>query len=142
MCAGSGFLLAVLWFDLMFDVQARRTPVTPETVRSIGTYYRRVTTDAAPMNVLVATAMLVTMVALVVEIVIGPRAAGIACLPLVALAVGLATTRTVPTAVRIGQTEDHADPGVAVACRTVLRDHQMCFVLILTVLVIQLVSAA
>ena len=24
--AGAGFLLAVLWFDLMFDVQALRTP--------------------------------------------------------------------------------------------------------------------
>lgn len=27
--AGAGFLLVVLWFDLMFDVQTRRYPVGP-----------------------------------------------------------------------------------------------------------------
>ncbi len=43
--AGAGFLLAVLWFDLMFDVQARGT-VTDDAIASISAYYRRVTTDA------------------------------------------------------------------------------------------------
>ena len=60
--AGAGFLLAVLWFDLMFDVQVRHDPVDPAAVRSIAGYYRRVTTDARPMNRLVALAMLVTLV--------------------------------------------------------------------------------
>jgi hypothetical protein len=27
--AGAAFLLAVLWFDLMFDVQCQRSPETP-----------------------------------------------------------------------------------------------------------------
>jgi hypothetical protein len=39
---GAGFLLAVLWFDLMFDVQAlrERGPVLPEAVlTSIAAYY-------------------------------------------------------------------------------------------------------
>ena len=46
--AGAGFLLAVLWFDLMFDVQTRRSAanVLPtEVLASISAYYRRVTTD-------------------------------------------------------------------------------------------------
>ena len=45
----AGFLLAVLWFDLMFDVQVSATPAgeLPEQVlASIAGYYRRVTTTA------------------------------------------------------------------------------------------------
>src|SRR5260370_980869 len=58
--AGAGFLLAVLWFDLMFDVQVAGHvgAVLPDPVLgSIAAYYRRVTTEARPMNRLVAAAM-------------------------------------------------------------------------------------
>jgi hypothetical protein len=63
--AGAGFLLAVLWFDLMFDVQARgHGREIPADVRaSIAAYYARVTTAARPMNRLVAAAMSSTIVA-------------------------------------------------------------------------------
>ena len=38
--AGAGFLLAVLWFDLMFDVQALGGGVLPEDkLASIADYY-------------------------------------------------------------------------------------------------------
>ena len=43
--AGAGFLLAVLWFDLMFDVQTRKHTgdlLPPEVLASISAYYRRV----------------------------------------------------------------------------------------------------
>ncbi len=55
--AGAGFLLAVLWFDLMFDVQTlrHRTGVLPKPVLdSIAGYYGRVTGAARPMNLLIA----------------------------------------------------------------------------------------
>jgi hypothetical protein len=57
--AGAGFLLAVLWFDLMFDVQTRKHTgdLPPEVLASISAYYRRVTTEAYPMNRLVALVM-------------------------------------------------------------------------------------
>ena len=61
--AGAGFLLAVLWFDLMFDVQALRhrgREVPEDAVASIAAYYRRVTTTARPMNRLAAV-MLATL---------------------------------------------------------------------------------
>ena len=55
--AAAGFLVAVLWFDLMFDVQVlrhRHHGVLPEPVLvSIAGYYRRVTTTASPMGRLV-----------------------------------------------------------------------------------------
>ena len=72
---GAGFLLAVLWFDLMFDVQVlahRRRPELPEpALASIAGYYRRVTTTARPMNRLVGVAMLATLAAIVVELARG-----------------------------------------------------------------------
>src|SRR5579864_6445207 len=71
---GAGFLLAVLWFDLMFDVQVRKHtgPVLPATVlTSISAYYRRVTTEAFPMNRLVALVMVLTLASIVAEIVQG-----------------------------------------------------------------------
>ena len=64
--AGAGFLLAVVWFDLMFDVQVigTRERELPEPVlASIAGYYRRVTTAARPMNRLVAAVMLALAVA-------------------------------------------------------------------------------
>src|ERR1700730_13055087 len=72
--AGSGFLLAVLWFDLMFDVQTRRhtgAVLPPQVLTSISRYYRRVTTEAYPMNRLVAAVMLLTLAAICAEIVQG-----------------------------------------------------------------------
>src|SRR3989442_7537499 len=64
---GAGFLLAVLWFDLMFDVQVlehRAGDLPEEVLTSIAGYYRRVTTSASPMNRLVAAAMLASLVAI------------------------------------------------------------------------------
>jgi hypothetical protein len=57
---GAGFLGAVLWMDLMFDVQVRghRGRELPEEVlTSITSYYRRATTQARPMNRLIALVM-------------------------------------------------------------------------------------
>lgn len=59
----AGFLLAVLWFDLMFDVQVLAyvsVAELPESVlSSIAAYYGRVT--SASMNFLVALVMLVAV---------------------------------------------------------------------------------
>ena len=74
--AGAGFLLAVLWFDLMFDVQTARVRdgVLPEAVlASIAGYYGRVTTGARPMNRLVAAAMLLTLGSIVAQLARGDR---------------------------------------------------------------------
>ncbi len=140
---GAGFLLAVLWFDLMFDVQARRAPVDPGAVRSIATYYRRVTTDARPMNGLVALAMLVTAIAIVVEIVSDEVAAWVGWMTLAFAVVpmGVAATRTVPRAKRLGAATDPPARQAAMA-RTILAEHVACFVAIAVVITIQLASAA
>ncbi len=143
--AGAGFLLAVLWFDLMFDVQVRRDPVDPAAVRSIAGYYRRVTTDARPMNRLVAVAMLVTLVSIVVQV--ATAAAGdtswwsVLALPFAIGPIVLAGTRTVPSAVRLGGTTASGPPELALA-RRILADHLLCFAGIAVVLVVQIVLVA
>src|SRR5207237_5219691 len=62
----AGFLLSVLWFDLMFDVQVLGggpvgEPLAEPVLASIAAYYRHVTTSARPMSYLVGLVMLVTM---------------------------------------------------------------------------------
>ena len=140
--AGAGFLLAVLWFDLMFDVQVRghREGDLPEEVlASIAGYYRRVTTAARPMNRLISAAMLATLAAVIVQIARGdePRWVGWASLGLVGFAVALAAAHTVPAAVRLGGRHDPPDAQSRLA-RSILRDHVLCFAAIASTLVAQL----
>jgi hypothetical protein len=138
---GAGFLLAVLWFDLMFDVQVRRDPVDPHAVRSIATYYRRVTTDARPMNRLVALAMLTTLVSIGVQTATGDAPWwGALAIPLALGPIVLAGARTVPSAVRLGRTTDSGPAELALA-RRILADHVLCFACIAGVIVVQLLLA-
>ena len=145
-CAGAGFLLAVLWFDLMFDVQIVRHAAgeLPEPVlASIAAYYARVTTAARPMNRLVAAAMLVTLASIVISIARGdhPCGSGGCRSPLVLAAVALAGARTVPNAVRLGT---RRDPGARQRelAKAVCRDHLLCASAIATVLAVQLIFAS
>ncbi|HMD57327.1 MAG TPA: hypothetical protein VKG82_07645 [Solirubrobacteraceae bacterium] len=141
--AGAGFLLAVLWFDLMFDVQLicrRGAPVEREVaIDSIATYYARVTTAARPMNRLVAAVMLATLAAIVVEIARGGEPAWVAwsSLALALAAITLAGARTVPAAVRLGGRVD-PPPRRAALAEGILREHLFCFCAIALVLAGQL----
>ncbi|MCW3026748.1 MAG: hypothetical protein JWM29_2180 [Solirubrobacterales bacterium] len=143
--AGAGFLLAVLWFDLMFDVQVlgRGDGELPEPVlESIASYYRRVTTAARPMNRLIATVMVATLAAIVVEIASSELALWI---PLVSLGLALppvvlAGARTVPSAVRLGARTDPR-PRQSALARAIFREHVACAVAIAGLLAVQLAFA-
>jgi len=141
--AGAGFLLAVLWFDLMFDVQARagagNGEVSEHALASIAAYYARVTTAARPMNRLVAAVMLATLAAIVAEIAkgTGPSWLPWASLALAALPIGLAGARTVPAAVRLGARRDSVEVQSRLA-RRVLAEHLLCFVSIAALIGVQL----
>jgi hypothetical protein len=140
--AGAGFLLAVLWFDLMFDVQVRGRgggAVPEEALASISAYYRRVTTAARPMNRLIAAVMLATLAVIVAEIAgddVRPWVAW-ASLAMAGVAIGLAGARTVPNAVRLGASTGATAERTRLA-RSIYRDHLLCLVAIASVLVLQL----
>ena len=138
--AGAGFLLAVLWFDLMFDVQARGAGGPSDAaVASIAAYYARVTTAARPMNRLIALTMLATLAAIIVQLAKGdaPAWVGWTSLGLTAGAIGLAGAHTVPAAVRLGTRRDPLDAQRRLA-RSILRDHLVCLTAIALVLAVQL----
>jgi hypothetical protein len=141
--AGAGFLIAVLWFDLMFDVQAGRpgAVLAPDVLASISAYYRRVTTEASPMGRLVALVMLATIAAIVAGLALGHSRlwTGLPSLGAALLAVGLALARTVPTAVRLGRAADPPEHMTRLARQTLL-DHRVEFVAMIAVLVLQLLG--
>ena len=142
--AGASFLLAVLWFDLMFDVQTRRHPGDPlplEVLASISSYYRRVTTEAYPMNRLVALVMVLTLAAICAEIVQGknPRWIGWGSLALAGSGFVPTMMRTVPNARRLGMAVDSAEEQSKFA-RAVCRDHMFSFARMTVVLILQLIA--
>jgi hypothetical protein len=142
--AGAGFLLAVLWFDLMFDVQTRKhadNPLPPEILASISAYYRRVTTDAYPMNRLVALVMVLTLVAIVAQIVeaADPWWIGWGSLALAGSGFVPTLTRTVPNARRLGSAKDSPEAQSMLA-RAVCRDHLFSFARMTLVLGLQLIA--
>lgn len=140
--ACTGFLLAVLWFDLMFDVQVRKhtgTPLPEEVLRSISAYYRRVTIEAFPMNRLVAGVMVANLASMIAEIALGERPWWVGWGSLLLAGSGSPRTirHTLPNAQRLGRGEDSAEVRSELA-RSICRDHLLAFARMSTVLALQL----
>lgn len=144
--AAAGFLIAVLWFDLMFDVQVlphRHTTEAPEPVLdSISTYYRRVTMSASPMGRLVALTMFVLLAALATQAARDDVARWVSAASLSAavLAIGLATVRVFRAAQRLGARIDPPDVQTRLA-RSIFRDHLVCLAAMVGLLAVQLAGA-
>lgn len=142
---GAGFLLSVLWFDLMFDVQTRRQlsgTLPPDILGSISAYYGRVTTGASPMNRLVRVMMLVTLIGIIAEIVTRALPPWITwpSLTLALAATLLGALSAVPSAVRLGSANGSPDEQTQLA-RQVYRDHVICFAAMAGVVVLQVAGA-
>ncbi|MGC1397980.1 hypothetical protein [Candidatus Binatus sp.] len=140
--AGAAFLICVLWFDLMFDVQVRGhdgDQVPAAALASISGYYRRVTREAWPMNRLIAVVMLLTLLVIILEIVFGRYHWWIGWISLVAAAsaIGLARFRTIPNASRLGKASDSPEEQSRLA-RRIYTDHLFCIAAMILVLVLQL----
>lgn len=130
--ACGGFLLAILWMDLIFDSQifGHRSSgqELPEAVlASIAAYYHRATTTSRPMSRLIVVVMLILLGALVFQATRGQdpgwllvASAGLAGFPTM-----LALTQTVPDAIRLGHRTDSA-PEQSRLARSVCRDHLVC----------------
>lgn len=130
--ACSGFLLAVLWMDLIFDVQVLQNRSAgeelPEPVlASIAGYYHRATTTSRPMGRLIALVMLILLTALGIQAVRGHDPAWLLAtsVALAGVPVALALTRTVPNAVRLGHRVDGPAAQSRLA-RAICRDHLVC----------------
>jgi hypothetical protein len=142
--AGAGFLLAVVWFDLMFDVQVLRhrdrgDELPDDVLASISAYYRRVTTAARPMNRLVGAVMLATLAAIIAQLADGdaPGWAAGTSLGLIGFAIVMVATRTFPRAVRLGAGTDPPAKQTRLA-RSICTDHLLCLAAMVALLTIQL----
>jgi hypothetical protein len=142
-----GFLLAVLWMDLMFDVQVLRYrdaagELPEEILSSIAAYYRRVTTLARPMNYVVSGMMLVLVATLLMQIIGGSqqRSMGLLSLPFCGAPILLAGLRVVPNAVRLGSRVDPAGEQSRLA-RAICHDHLLCLGGIVIFVALQLFAA-
>lgn len=140
--AGSAFLMAVLWFDLMFDVLVRGHggPVLPpQVLDSIAGYYRRVTTEARPMGQLVSLVMLATLASIGAQLIAheGPAWRAWASLACAVLAIGLVRSRTFRNAVTLGGGVGDPDHRSRLA-RSVYLDHLICLAAMGTVTALQL----
>lgn len=143
--ACSGFLLGVLWMDLIFDTQVgslrdRDEQLPESTLAAVAGYYRRATITSQPMGRLVAVAMLGLLGALVLAATTG---GGPAWLLICSAVLGggpilLAALRTVPNAVRLGRRADTVEVQSRLA-RAIFRDHVVCAVGMLAFLVLWLV---
>jgi len=140
--AGAAFLLAVLWFDLMFDVQTAGVggdTLPADILASMSFYYRRVTTEARPMNVIVPGVMVLTLAAIAAEVLEHDRPSWLCVLslPLAASAIALALARTVRNARALGRRE--GSPALqSRRARLLFRDHLYCMVAMTIVLTLQL----
>jgi hypothetical protein len=130
--ACSGFLLAVLWMDLMFDAQVfvDNGPGgdLPEPVLdSIARYYRRAVTESRPMSHLIALVMVVLLGVLGFRAVRGLDPGWLVALSsvLAGAPILLAATHTVPNAARLGSRSGGPAAQSALA-RSICRDHVAC----------------
>ena len=148
LAACGGFLLAILWMDLIFDTQVlgarRENGALPEPVlASIAAYYRRATTDSYPMSRLVAAVMGVAVLGSAYALFAGRGALllRLAALTILVPPVALALTRVVPNAVRLGSRRD--DPATQTSlARAICRDHLVCLASISAFLALELALTA
>jgi hypothetical protein len=145
--ACGGFLLAVLWMDLIFDVQVlthrNSGDELPEPVlASIAGYYHRATTTSRPMSLLIAAVMLLLLGALAFQAVRGrdPMWFLVVSAVLAGGPIVLALTRTVPNAVRLGNRLDGPTDQTRLA-RSICRDHLLCLAFVFVFVVLWIAAA-
>jgi hypothetical protein len=145
--ACSGFLLAVLWMDLIFDAQVlthrRAGDSLPEPVlASIEGYYHRATTTSRPMSHVIALVMVILLSALAFRAAYGrdPGWLVVASAVLAGLPILLALIRTVPNAVRLGNRSGSPAEQTRLA-RSVCLEHLLCFAFMLAFLILWLAGS-
>lgn len=130
LACGGGFLLGVLWVDLMFDVLALGEP-SATALQSIANHYARVAGSAWPMGHFVLAVMLGTL-ALAVDWLARDRSArrtSTVALALLFSPVALGLFRVADHARRLGAQVDSTAVQWALA-RSICLDHAACFALV------------
>ncbi|HKP41100.1 hypothetical protein [Mycobacterium sp.] len=144
--ACGGFLIAVLWMDLIFDSQVLRRrggDELPQAVlSSIADYYHRATTTSRPMSYLIAAVMVILLGTLGFRAAHGddPGWLIVVLATLAGVPILLALIRTVPNAVALGNRTGTPAEQSRLA-RSICLDHLVCLAGMSAFLVVWLVFA-
>lgn len=146
--AGLGFLAGILWLDLIFDVALLRhaqagTPAHDKALSLVSTYYGHATGGARPMDLLIGAMMVATLTAMVLQLRAHACPAWVSWASLAAAGgpIALASTHTVPMAIKLGATPDDARAERTRLARGVLRDHVLALMGVIAALALQLAQA-
>lgn len=137
-----GFLLAILWFDLMFDLQVwphwGQETLPEDVLASIAGYYERVTTDAAPMNLFVGAVMFLTIGAVIRNLFRGTQAVWVRVGTLILVSVPVTAAQAVifPGAQQLAARTDSLAVQTNLA-NAIFTAHVACFVAISLMLILQ-----
>jgi hypothetical protein len=139
---GAAILLAVVWWDLVFDSQVQRHPagvLPPEVLASLSGYYRRCTVEGAPLMYLPVAVMVLVLAGIATELWKGWGLAWAGWASLAVAAAGVVTVAflAVPRARRIGRATEGAEALSGLA-RTVFRLHLLAASCWAGVIVLQL----
>ncbi len=142
-CLCGGFLLAVLWFDLMHDVAiypylGGEGLVASDALLTVQTYYRRVLVDSSPMSSLVALVMVLAIGVNLVRLMKSrePVWLRIGCLLLLLPPTLWALTGIVPMAKRVA--EEGTDPAILSSLASqIFHAHVICLVMITGFILLQ-----
>lgn len=145
-CICGGFLLAVLWFDLMHDVVVYpyllgEEPVSADALMTIETYYQRVVIDSSPMNLLVGFVMVLGIVTNIIRLVKSqePTWLRLTCLALFLPPTGWALLSIVPMAAQLASAGSDSVTQASLAIR-IFYAHVICLGLISAFVSLQLTS--
>lgn len=143
LAACGGFLIAILWIDLTFDVQTlrHRDATLPEpALASIAGYYRHVTREAAPTHQLVGGVMAAAVAFALAQLVVADAPwASVLTLLLAGGPIALMQLRVVPAATRLGAQQDTPETQTRLA-RAICRDHLLCLAAVVAFTALQLLS--
>lgn len=145
LAACGGFLLAIIWVDMMFDIQAYRakTKTLPEKILSAtASYYRQITKGADPMRQLVTFVMAVLGLALIYDLALGTTPLWYRGVSFALAIPGpvLALVRTLKNAMRLSERGDSVETQSALA-HSLFSDHLFSFVLMSAFLLWQVYGA-
>ncbi|HUL99084.1 MAG TPA: hypothetical protein VLU24_06645 [Mycobacterium sp.] len=134
-----GFMLAVLYIDLMFDVTAvpyRRTkePLPGEVVEPIASYYRRITQNPYVLMFVMLTATVCIVAEIVYDLV--PRWAGYVSLALMGAAMLAGAGKVIPAAQRLASGKDADDKRTRLV-HSMLPGHVVLLISILLLALVQ-----
>jgi hypothetical protein len=124
----------------LFDTQILRLPAEA-AVPAIVSYYGNATIGAYPLNRLIALVMIATAGGALYQLLRGriPRSLAGAAAAFSSIAVGLALTRIVPNAMRLGSGGGSLTEHAALA-RSICYDHLLCLALMVGFIAVEVAS--